>query len=581
MYRSEKISLMRLSLLIFFVSIFDTLGIASILPFFSIASDINIIYENKFLFFFYDKYNFNNENNFLIFVGILSIVIFSLSTFSRVYSQICIFNFSYFFEYGLTNRILNKTLSKDYEYFISKHSSEFTEKILSRVEQLISGFILPLIFIISCLISSFIILIFLFSIDFRLTLALTIFIGSFYYLITITLSGYIKALGKTRLVNHKKKFKLISEMMNGIKELKLFSVSDIFKKDFSKVSFDYAIAQSRAKAISNLPKLFIELILIITVITIILFNLVVTKETLISIVSYLSVYALAAYKLMPSLQLIFNQNVMMRYNKPLLDELYRDYDYLVKHNHNKTNLNFIEINDFIELRGVKFSYPESNKNALNDINVVFQIDKSIALVGTSGSGKSTLLEVLVGLLKINKGKILIDNKEVSDKNSNIWNSNFSVVPQTVYILDDTVIANIAFGMNANSISFERVKFAAKVACLQELIEDQMPEKYNTILGERGIKLSGGQRKRIAIARAIYRESKFIVFDEATSELDSQTERKILSNIKKFKTGGIISIAHRISTIKNFDEIILVKNGKLLKKGSYEDLIEFHDFKKLT
>ena len=147
-------------------------------------------------------------------------------------------------------------------------------------------------------------------------------------------------------------------------------------------------------------------------------------------------------------------------------------------------------------------------------------------------------------------------------------------------MDDTIIANISFGIDPNLVSIDRVKYAAKVACLDKLIEN-MPERYSTVLGERGIYLSGGQRQRIAIARAIYRESKFIIFDEATSELDSATEKEILSNIKQNRKGGIISIAHRISTIKDFDQILLIKNGNLIAKGNFEELMKIDDFKKLS
>jgi len=394
------------------------------------------------------------------------------------------------------------------------------------------------------------------------------------------LREYFRSLGRKKLITHKKKFKLISEMLNGIKEIKLLDAAGVFLEKFANTAFEYASVQFKAKSISTLPKLFIELSLLISLITIILVNLLVTNKSFISIVTYLSVYAVAAYKLLPSIQIIFNQNVSLGYNIPLLDDLYNDYKNLMNNDFRKIKHNEILIKDFIELQNVNFNYPESKNNTLKNIEAVFNTNKSIAIVGPSGSGKSTLVEILIGLLKVKKGNVIIDNKKVKLDQYNSWIKNFSVVPQTVYILDDTVISNIAFGLEPKFVSFERVKLACRIACLEDLIEDQLPEKYNTILGERGIKLSGGQKQRIAIARAIYRDTKFIIFDEATSELDSQTEKIIISNIKEFKKVGIIAIAHRISTIKDFDEILFIKNGSIVKKGNYKELIEFEDFKKL-
>lgn len=581
MSAKEKLSFAKLSFLIVIMSVLDTVGIASILPFFSLASDPSNIYKNRFLNFLYIQFKFNTEINFLIFIGIICIFTFIVSTLARVYTQINIYKFSYFLEFGLVNRLLNKSISRDYEYFISRHSADFSEKILSRVEQLISGFILPMIFIFANILLLSIILIFLLVLDFRVTLSLIIFLSSFYFFINITLSEYIKSLGKKRLETQRKKFKILSELIGGIKEVKLFDSEDIFLNSFSKVSYEYASSQSTAKSLSLVPKFGIELICLIAVITIILFKLILTNNDFISIISYLSVYTLAAYKLLPSIQQIFNQNLLLKYNKPLLDTLFLDYKDLVKNNYKDKYPLDIKINKNIRLKNVSYNYPESSIDSLKNININFDVSKCTAIVGPSGSGKSTLVEVLCGILKIKKGEISIDENLVSHINQNSWNKNFAVVPQTVYILDDSVIANITFGLDPKSVSLKRVKYAAKIACLDKLIENNMPNKYLTILGERGVKLSGGQRQRIAIARAIYRKANFIIFDEATSELDSETERKIISNIKTYKNAGIISIAHRISTIKDFDEILLMKNGLLKAKGSYHELMEYEDFRVLS
>jgi len=290
---------------------------------------------------------------------------------------------------------------------------------------------------------------------------------------------------------------------------------------------------------------------------------------------------LAAYKLLPSIQQFFNWNLVLKYNLPILNDLVDDYRELEKKKFNYKSIKKINIDNHIKFDNISYCYPESEINSLTDISIIFKLRKSVALVGSSGAGKTTLIEALLGLLKVKRGHILIDDKIVNNDNLNEWTHNFSVVPQTVYILDDTIAANIAFGVENDSISMDKVKFAAKIACLDNLIENKMPQNYHTKLGERGIKLSGGQRQRIAIARAIYKKSKFIIFDEATSELDSITEKQILSNMRNYLDGGIISVAHKLSTIKDFDEIIIVKDGTIFAKGNYAELMHLDEFRSLN
>ncbi len=580
MSRKEKISLLKLLFLIIIMTILDVVGIASIIPFFNLASDPNNIYNNKYLNLIYEQLNFNSENNFLILAGFLTVLAFTAGSLTRLYTQTKIFKFAYYFEYGLAQRILDKTVLTNYEYFLNKHSSEFGEKILSRIENLISGFILPLLTILT---NSFLLIIIFSSlliIDFNVTIGLIISLSIFYFLVTFKLRNYVKTLGEKRLKTHKNKFKIISELFGSIKEIKIFNSENIFLNKYSQVSSQFAKYQYSAKSVSIIPRTGIELIFIATLILVILIKVVITGENLLSIISYLSVYVLAVYKLLPSLQQIFNMNLILKYNLPLLNNLFSEYHEIEKKKISK-NIRKINILNNIKLENINYYYPGSEISSLRNLNIQFNVDKSTAIVGSSGAGKSTLIEVLTGLLRVQNGNILIDKKIVNNNNFNKWNHNFSIVPQSVFILDDTIAANIAFGVESNSLSMERIRFASKIACIDKLIENDLPHKYQTILGERGVRLSGGQRQRIAIARAIYRESKFIIFDEASSELDSITEKNILSNMKNYKSGGIISIAHRLSTIKDFDEIVLIKDGCILAKGKYDELMNIEEFRMLN
>ncbi len=581
MSSKEKFTFVKLLLLIIFMSALDSIGIASIIPFFNLASDPNNISNNNFLTLIYEQFNFNSQDDFLIVCGLFTIATFGFASFIRFFTQIKIFKFAYFFEYGLAKRILNKTLINDYEYFLTKHSSEFGEKILSRVQELIGSIVLPMLMILTNIFLLIILFTFLLILDFKATVGIIILLSSFYLLFTFKFRNYLKSLGVKRLESHKRKFKIISELFGGIREIKIFNSENIFLNKYSKFAFNYANYQFYAKSISNVPKFGIEFLFVGAVIGIILIKVVYTKESFVEIISYLSVYTLAAYKLLPSIQQFFNLNIVLKYNLPLLNDLVDEYREIENKKINYKSIKKINIDNHIKFDNISYCYPESEINSLKDISIIFKLRKSVALVGSSGAGKTTLIEALTGLLKVKSGHILIDDKIVNNNNSNTWTHNFSVVPQTVYILDDTIAANIAFGIENNFISMDKVKFAAKIACLDQLIENKMPQKYLTRLGERGIKLSGGQRQRIAIARAIYKKSKFIIFDEATSELDSITEKQILSNMRNYLDGGIISVAHKLSTIKDFDEIVIVKDGTIFAKGNYDDLMNLDEFRLLN
>ena len=198
----------------------------------------------------------------------------------------------------------------------------------------------------------------------------------------------------------------------------------------------------------------------------------------------------------------------------------------------------------------------------------------MGFVGTTGAGKSTIVDVILGLLAPSEGEILIDGHPLASGNMRAWQDNIGYVPQTTYLADDSVAANIAFGISAKHINNEALEYAAKTAHIHDFIVSELPQGYDTRIGERGIKLSGGQRQRLAIARALYHKPDVVVFDEATSALDNATEAAIMEAIEELhghKT--VIQIAHRLTTIKNCDRIFLLEKGTLIADGTYDELLK--------
>ncbi|MFW5787668.1 MAG: ABC transporter ATP-binding protein, partial [Halanaerobiales bacterium] len=237
----------------------------------------------------------------------------------------------------------------------------------------------------------------------------------------------------------------------------------------------------------------------------------------------------------------------------------------------------------IDLEDVSFIYPDDNRPVLQSINLCVEHNTTVGLVGATGSGKSTLVNIILGLLKPEKGRIVIDGKQLQKENLRNWQQNIGYVPQDIYLCDDTVLNNIAFGVPEDEINFRAVKRAAHIASVDHFIENELVEGYATMVGERGIRVSGGQLQRIGLARALYHDPEVLILDEATSSLDGATQKSVMeaiNNIARVKT--MVIIAHRLSTVENCDNIYLIEQGKIVDSGSYNTLVNSSDkFRKLA
>jgi ATP-binding cassette, subfamily B, bacterial PglK len=288
----------------------------------------------------------------------------------------------------------------------------------------------------------------------------------------------------------------------------------------------------------------------------------------------IAVYALAGYKLMPALQQIYASISQLRFVAPALDLLHKDLiavpNLLLSNNKQELNLN-----QSISLKDVEFCYPSGHQLALRNINIDIPARATIGLVGATGSGKTTLVDLILGLLDPQHGSIILDgNVIISDDNRRSWQKMLGYVPQQIYLTDDSVAANIAFGIKFADIDWDALYRAAKMANLHEFVTNDFREQYLTLIGERGVRLSGGQRQRIGIARALYHKPQVLILDEATSALDNLTEQVVMDAINNLHNDiTIILIAHRLSTVRQCDLIILMENGEIKATGSFEEVVE--------
>lgn len=285
----------------------------------------------------------------------------------------------------------------------------------------------------------------------------------------------------------------------------------------------------------------------------------------------LSLYALAGYRLMPALQKGFAAVAKLRHNYPILDKLYDDLVLSLKYEAaEKEESTKLPFQKELVLENLTFQYENMPQPIFRDFNVNIPKGTTVAFVGSTGSGKTTIVDLIVGLLTPQNGRIRLDNKELNEVNMHIWHEQIAYVPQEVFLFDDTIANNIAFGKKVDA---ERLKKVTQMADIYEFIRQELPKQFDTEIGERGVRLSGGQRQRLGLARALYRQPDVLIMDEATSALDNITEKGIIASLDTLPDGlTLIIIAHRLSTVRRADCIYLLKEGEVVGMGSYEDLM---------
>ena len=577
--KKEKKNFFYVFILILITAIFDTLGMVSILPFVAIISNLSLIETNSILSYLYEfssKFGVSNVDQFILLLGSSFFILFISSLLIRAFANYSQINFALMLEYSISKRLIEKYLNQPFIWFLNRNSSDLGKNILSEVNIVINNSIIPLINLISQGMVVIAILLMLFIVDKFLTIIVGTVLILSYLLIFYFMRNILHKLGKERTLANQGRFKIISEALNSIKETKFIGLEINYVNSFSKPAKIFAKNTSIATAIATIPRSFIEGITFGGMILLIL-NLMSSGNNFANIVPIISLYAFAGYRLMPALQQIYSGISQLKFSGVALDKLYQDIINLektIKKPSDKVNLKF---NDSIILKQLSFYYPNNTKPTIKEINLSINNKTKVGIVGKTGSGKTTIIDIILGLLDPKSGSLLVDGKIINHNNKRAWQNNIGYVPQQIYLKDSSIKSNIAFGINEENIDMNKIIDVSKIADLHDFVVDNLPQRYDTIVGERGIRLSGGQRQRIGIARALYNNPNLIIFDEATNSLDNMTENNVMNAIDKLnKKSTIIIVAHRLSTVKNCDNIFFIENGIIKKSGTYNKIFKSNE-----
>ena len=479
--QSEKVKLTGIMASTVLMGFIEMISVAAIMPFIAIAVNPGIIETNRYLHSLYHYLNFSSPNRFLLFIGGL---VFTLLMFGNLFSAITswvMIRFCYSKGKSISGQLFKKYLMQPYTFFLHKNSSELSKNILAEVDRFVVG-------ILSNSLQSFskmimIISIFTLLVLVKPLLALIVMgtLGSAYYVIL-------------RLIRKK-----LAEALGAIKELKVLGREQKFLNAYQSNANEYARSESLSQLAPMMAKYTIEAIAFGSMLLIALY-LIAAKEGITEFMPILALYALSGYRLMPAMQQLFSGYTLFKYHQSAVDILYEQNNLAERSiEFNSQPLPFMKQ---LELSDVSYQYPQTQNFALSRINIQIPLHATIGIVGASGAGKTTLIDILLGLLSPH-GEMMVDGIKITENNLRGWQQNLGYVPQGIFLVDGSIKQNIALGISEQNIDIEAVVKAAKLANLHEFILRELPQGYDSFVGERGVRLSGGQRQRIGVARALY------------------------------------------------------------------------------
>ena len=569
---SERRKALLLLGMVFLMALIDAIGVASIMPFIAVLANPSLVETNNIFSSIYSYFEFSDTQSFLFYLGVFvfALLIISLSFKSiTTYLQL---RFTLATEYSLSKRLVEGYLRQPYSWFLNHHSADLGKTVLSEVGDVINYGMMPLMTFITQGVLAVSLLALLMIVDPKVSIIAGTTLGVIYGLIYMLINNFLSRIGSERVEANKARFMVLNEAFSAIKEVKIRNLENAYTQRFSVPAKTYAVNQASVQIIAQLPRFVLEMIAFGGMILLVL-ALMARSGDFSTAIPLIALYAFAGYRLMPALQQVYGSFSQLRFSSPAIELVHSELTSLASTPPSGTDTSsFCPIND-IKLTNVSYRYPKAGRTALTNINIKIVANSIVGLVGTTGGGKTTTIDIILGLLEPQEGRLSVNGKAITDINRLQWQKSIGYVPQQIYLADDTISANIAFGIPAANVDHSKVERAAKIANLHQFVTTELPEGYLTYVGESGVRLSGGQRQRIGIARALYHNPRVLILDEATSALDNLTEQAVMEAVNNLGHEIIIIlIAHRLTTVRNCDQIYLLDKGQVKAHGTYDDLI---------
>ena len=562
-----------LFILMFLAMILESLSIGIILPLISILLKGEI--DTSFFSYFFVFGTLTGKN--LVYIGLsVTLIIFLIKNLGLVFNFWNQTKFLRDLQFELTNRLFKYYLKSDYIFFLQNNSAHLYRNLTDLTSTFVSYIKASMVFLGEIIVFIGIAFV-LFYVDFLGTTIILFSVGIVSFLIYVLTIEKISLLGEQRNIVGGELNKHLLQGMASAKDVKILDREADLIHQVDKNLFKHTRLIQIIQFITGLPRFSFEILMVCTF-SALIFVMLGTKKEMTDIIQYLGVFAVASFRIVPGASRILSSYQSIKYIEPSVKILLQEFDskdnsYMKRDYLPKDLSTPLKFQKEINIINLSFSYPTRKEFLLSKISLTIKKGDFVGVIGETGSGKSTLINLLTGLLKPTEGKVEVDELNINE-NLKGWHKKIGYVPQSVYLTDDTIRKNIAFGLLEDNIDNNLVQQAVEKASLSQFL-DSLPNGLETIVGEKGIRLSGGQQQRIGIARALYRDPEILILDEATSSLDQSTEKAIVESIsflKRKKT--LIIITHRLSTVKNCDKIFCVDKGKIIKQGLPEEILNF-------
>ncbi|MCI6920197.1 MAG: ABC transporter ATP-binding protein/permease [Lachnospiraceae bacterium] len=572
--KKEKIRLAGVFLLILIGSFMELLGVSVFLPFIQVLMEPEMVQSEVSLRRIYEMFHFQSTDQFLIALGGMICIVYILKNSYLIMMQNAMLKFSYKTRMQLATKLLSTYMAEPYTFHLNRNISELQRSLqydTGQFMQLINASlqVLAEIAVVMCL------GVYLFYTSPTISIVIlglvVICVGFF----TLLSRKYSRRIGKQNEAYNAQLYQWINQSLGGIKEVKVLNRESFFVDSYKDVYKKLIKGAKNNEMLATIPKYILETVCIVGMIIAVIVKLLWGRRDLTAFVVQMSAFAVASFRLLPSVGKINAYVNSIMYCRPALDLIYDDLkaieDFVPEEQEEiKHKVETWHLKEKIELQNISYTYDDADKEVLSNIELTIHKGETIALIGSSGAGKTTLADVFLGLLIPQKGHILVDGKNIYD-HMDSWHHMLGYIPQSIYLSDDTIRNNVAFGIRDEDIDDAAVEEALKKAQLYDFVQT-LDKGMNTFVGDRGVRLSGGQRQRIGIARALYFDPEILVLDEATSALDNETETAVMEAIESLKgLKTMVIIAHRLTTIRNADKIYEVTEGQAVLRRK-EDVL---------
>lgn len=573
-------------------SVLEAFGIGLIGPFIAIATNPSIIHQNNWTSQLYDQLSFRSDSGFIMAFGLAVVIALWSKSILGFNVQRRIFAFGFGQQADLRSRLMTSYMQVPYTFHLSRNTASLIQNLLNETLVFANGILMPILFATANSMIVIALLILLMMTNFVATssvLIVMLILFSFIYRFRQRVATW----GKEASQANKEMVRVINHGVGGFKEARILGCAPYFEHQLSVQAQTYKRAVENFHAFDLLPRYTLEPVLITFIVGFTVVSIV-TGQNAEKLAATLGVFGIAAVRLLPAASGLMQAYGGVKRSSYVLDVLYHDLKEIEGVEQALQRLPAMELpamklsamklsatelaqaeslpfHHAIQIRSLTYTYPNADKPALSNISLDIKKGQSIGIIGKSGAGKTTLVDVLLGLLSVKQGDFMVDGISIPE-NMPQWQRLVGYIPQSIFLIDDTLERNIAFGVPDANIDSEKLERAIKTAQLSDVVA-QLPDGIQTAVGERGVLLSGGQRQRVGIARALYHEREVLVLDEATAALDNETESLVTKAIESLSGNKtMIVIAHRLTTLEQCDHIYEMHQGQIVRSGTYQDVV---------